>query len=77
MRMSCDSTYLLDGQTDHGVKADELATLLDEVLETPDAKIVIFSQWLRMHELITRRLARRRWSTCCFTAASPARSARN
>ncbi len=30
MRMSCDSTYLLDQETDHGVKADELATLLDE-----------------------------------------------
>ena len=24
MRMSCNSTYLLDQQTDHGVKADEL-----------------------------------------------------
>ena len=28
MRMSCDSTYLLDHETDYGVKADELATLL-------------------------------------------------
>ncbi len=71
MRMSCDSTYLLDGQTDHGVKADELATLLDEVLETPDAKIVIFSQWLRMHELITRRLARRRWEHVLFHGGVP------
>ena len=35
MRMSCDSTYLLDHETDFGVKADELATLLDEVLEQP------------------------------------------
>ena len=32
MRMSCNSTYLLDNKTDHGVKADELATLLDEML---------------------------------------------
>src|SRR5262249_40270535 len=31
MRMSCNSTYLLDRKTDHGVKADELATLLEEV----------------------------------------------
>jgi len=29
MRMSCNSTYLLDQETDHGVKADELAALLD------------------------------------------------
>jgi hypothetical protein len=33
MRMSCGSTYLLDGETDFGVKADELATLLNELLE--------------------------------------------
>jgi superfamily II DNA or RNA helicase len=56
MRMSCDSTYLLDHETDFGVKADELSTLLDEALEHPDAKVVVFSQWLRMHELLVRRL---------------------
>ncbi|MCK7494337.1 MAG: DEAD/DEAH box helicase [Comamonadaceae bacterium] len=32
MRMSCNSTYLLDQETDHGVKADELAALLDGLL---------------------------------------------
>ncbi len=56
MRMSCDSTYLLDHETDFGVKADEFITLLDEVLEAPDSKVVVFSQWLRMHELLVRRL---------------------
>jgi superfamily II DNA or RNA helicase len=56
MRMSCDSTYLLDKKTDFGVKADELMTVLDEIFETPDAKVVIFSQWLRMHELLQLRL---------------------
>ena len=28
MRMVCDSTYLLDGETEYGTKADEAATLL-------------------------------------------------
>jgi superfamily II DNA or RNA helicase len=56
MRMSCDSTYLLDHQTDSGIKADEFVTLLGEVLEQPGAKVVVFSQWLRMHELLVRRL---------------------
>lgn len=56
MRMSCDSTYLLDHETDFGVKADELSTLLDEALEHPEAKVVVFSQWLRMHELLVRQL---------------------
>jgi superfamily II DNA/RNA helicase len=56
MRMSCNSTYLMDGRTDHGVKADELKNILGESLETPDTKVVIFSQWIKTHELIIRRL---------------------
>src|SRR5207302_788080 len=42
MRMSCNSTYLLDQETDHGVKADELAALFDDLLVAPDAKAVVF-----------------------------------
>src|SRR5712691_4980654 len=60
MRMSCDSTYLLDHQTDFGVKADELTTLLDDLLEPPGSKVVVFSQWVRMHELLVRRLKKKR-----------------
>jgi hypothetical protein len=71
MRMACNSTYLLDGTTDHGVKADELATLLAEVLEHPDAKVVVFSQWVRTHELIARRLAARRWPHVFFHGGVP------
>lgn len=56
MRMSCNSTYLLDHQTDFGAKADELIALLDEIWEDPEAKVVVFSQWLGTHELILRRL---------------------
>jgi len=71
MRMSCNSTYLLDHETDHGVKADELATLLEELLEAPDAKVVIFSQWLRTHELIVRRLQARGWDHVLFHGGVP------
>ena len=56
MRMSCNSTYLLDQQTDHGVKADEVAALLDGVFAQPDAKAVVFSQWTRTHDIVIRRL---------------------
>ncbi|HOT49854.1 MAG TPA: hypothetical protein PLI07_02685 [Candidatus Hydrogenedentes bacterium] len=31
-------------------------TLLDEIFEDPDAKAVVFSQWLRTHDLIVRRI---------------------
>ena len=56
MRMSCNSTYLLDKTTDHGVKADELISVLHETFENPQAKAVVFSQWLGTHELLRRRL---------------------
>jgi superfamily II DNA or RNA helicase len=71
MRMSCNSTYLLDHESDHGTKADELMTLLDELLEQPDAKVVIFSQWVRTHELIIRRLHARGWGHVLFHGGVP------
>ncbi|HVT43656.1 MAG TPA: DEAD/DEAH box helicase [Thermoanaerobaculia bacterium] len=66
MRMSCDSTYLLDEATDHGTKADELMMLLEEILEEKGTKVVIFSQWTRMHELLMRRIDERRWGFVLF-----------
>ena len=59
MRMSCNSTYLLDQETDHGVKADELAALFDDLFAQPGAKAVVFSQWVRTHHIVIRRLEAR------------------
>ena len=59
MRMSCNSTYLLDQETDHGVKADELAALLDGLFVQPASKAVVFSQWKRTHDVVIRRLEQR------------------
>lgn len=59
MRMSCNSTYLLDQETDHGVKADELAALLDDLFVELKNKAVVFSQWTRTHDIIIRRLEAR------------------
>jgi hypothetical protein len=59
MRMSCNSTYLLDHETDHGVKADELAALFDDLFADPEAKAVVFSQWTRTHDIVIRRLEAR------------------
>jgi superfamily II DNA/RNA helicase len=56
MRMSCNSTYLLDKKTDYGVKADELVSVLEETFERPNTKAVVFSQWLGTHELLVNRL---------------------
>jgi SNF2 family DNA or RNA helicase len=71
MRMSCNSTYLLDQTTDFGAKSDELAVLLDEIYERPDVKVVVFSQWQRTHELVQRRLKIRGYEHVLFTGSVP------
>jgi superfamily II DNA or RNA helicase len=71
MRMSCNSTYLLDQKTDHGVKADELAALFDELFADPEAKAVVFSQWTRTHDIVIRRLEARRLGYVSFHGGVP------
>jgi superfamily II DNA or RNA helicase len=71
MRMSCNSTYLLDQETDHGVKADELAALFDELFVDPEAKAVVFSQWTRTHEIVIRRLEARGLGYVSFHGGVP------
>lgn len=66
MRMSCNSTYLLDPNTDFGVKADELISLLSDIFEDKSTKAVIFSQWLGTHEVIVRRIKARGWDHVFF-----------
>jgi hypothetical protein len=71
MRMSCNSTYLLDQETDHGVKADELAALFDDLFAEPEAKAVVFSQWTRTHDIVIRRLEARGLGYVSFHGGVP------
>ena len=71
MRMSCNSTYLLDQETDHGVKADELAALFDDLFADPEAKAVVFSQWTRTHDIVIRRLEARGLGYVSFHGGVP------
>jgi hypothetical protein len=71
MRMSCNSTYLLDQETDHGVKADELAALFDKLFAEPEAKAVVFSQWTRTHDIVIRRLEARKLGYVSFHGGVP------
>ena len=71
MRMSCNSTYLLDQETDHGVKADELAAVFDDLFAEPDAKAVVFSQWRRTHDILIRRLEPRALGYVSFHGGVP------
>lgn len=58
MRMAADNTYLVDKKTIHGPKTEELEIILKEVIIEGGEKVVIFSQWLRMTELVEHVLKR-------------------
>jgi len=71
MRMVCDNTYLLDQSMIHGNKVKELEIQLEEIFEDPDAKVVIFSQWLRMMELVTAMLDVNDWKHVFLNGSVP------
>lgn len=54
MRMVCNSTYLIDKKTNFSPKLSELRRILLEKLDVKNnkRKIIIFSEWVRSHQLI-------------------------
>ena len=52
MRMICDTPYILDGRRHDCPKMEEIERLLPDLLDDPERKIIIFSEWLRMLELV-------------------------
>jgi len=54
MRMVCDSTWLIDDETNESPKLDELKYILFEKLDirNSDTKIIVFSEWIKVHKLI-------------------------
>lgn len=58
MRMVSDNTWLVDHKSKFGPKVEELETLLQELVLEGGEKVVIFSQWLRMNELVEGVLKR-------------------
>lgn len=56
MRMVSNSTYILDQETRHDTKIDELKLFLADVWNGKSDKVVVFSQWERMTRLIAKEL---------------------
>ena len=52
MRMVCDTLYILGGDADECPKMDEIEKLIPDLLEDPQCKIIVFSEWVRMLELV-------------------------
>lgn len=61
MRMVADSTFILEQNltTRSDVKIAEVMNLLDNVLESGDEKVVVFSEWERMTRLVAMELDKR------------------
>lgn len=56
-RMSCDSTFLVDqAEPEYSSKLERLGELLDELIDDPTRKIVLFSEWKRMLDRVEKRL---------------------
>ena len=58
MRMVCDSTYLIDEETNISPKMNELENILFDQLDLGNAnrKVIIFSEWIKVHKLIGKML---------------------
>ncbi len=52
MRMVCDTPYILDPECRDCPKLDELENILDELLSDPTVKVIVFSEWVRMLDLV-------------------------
>ncbi len=52
MRMVCDTTYILDPNSRQCPKLTELEKILEECRDNADVKVLVFSEWERMLELV-------------------------
>ena len=52
MRMVCDTPYILGDENRDCPKMEEMERLLPDLLDDPERKIIVFSEWVRMLELV-------------------------
>ncbi len=71
MRMLCDTPYILDQDCRIAPKVKELDKILQEILEDGDHKIIIFSEWERMLELVREQAVERGLSYAWHTGRVP------
>ncbi len=77
MRMVCDTPAILDPECRICPKLEELEGVLGDLLEDPERKIIIFSEWERMLQLVRELVAKWAWrppgtpGPCPRTAAAP------
>ena len=55
MRMLCDTPYILDQNCRQSPKMEELDSILQEIMQEDGHKIIIFSEWERMLQLVREK----------------------
>jgi SNF2 family DNA or RNA helicase len=55
MRMLCDSAYILNPKITISPKIDEIVPIIEELL-SENRKIIVFSEWVKMLDLLAQRL---------------------
>ena len=76
MRMVCDTTYILDPEDRTCPKLKELESIFDGLCAEPDVKIVVFSEWVRMLDLVRDLLKKMKLGFALHTGSVPQRRRR-
>lgn len=77
MRMLCDSCYITDREIKDSPKLDEFEKVLDDLFaDDPARKVIVFSEWTRMLDLLIERLDRKRIGFALHTGAVPQKKRR-
>lgn len=76
MRMVCDTNYILDPKERACPKLAELEKLLEECRDNSDVKVIVFSEWMRMLELVETLCKRMRLGYALHTGSVPQRRRR-
>jgi hypothetical protein len=75
-RMVCDTNYILDPEQRACPKLDELETVLETCCADPQVKIIIFSEWERMLELVRGLCKKMKLGFAWHTGSVPQRRRR-
>ncbi|MBR4172600.1 MAG: DEAD/DEAH box helicase [Kiritimatiellae bacterium] len=71
MRMICDTPFILDEQNRVCPKLDELRHLMESVLSAPDCKVLVFSEWEKMLQLVRELCDTEGWQYVWHTGSVP------
>lgn len=75
-RMTCDTNYILDPEERACPKLGELEKILEECRDNPEVKVIVFSEWERMLELVRELCGRLRLGFAWHTGSVPQRRRR-